>query len=605
MKNKIISAKKFTLDIDKIYKNDFNLIKIIAQTKKMRHNNKTLEAHKNNLKELMTEINSEYILNNNTSRKNLSENNNNFHNEYELFNKRASKKETKVIFKDLIKLYKSKGYRIPNFSINTHNLFKINPLLEMDIDNISNGLLGNQIEKKNNDSEKVLQYLKKLGIILSEKMSTNDINLQKAIMKKFMLPKFKDVNNEEEIQILKKNIEIITNLINTNALSKLDDNKQKRYKNFSRQNSYVSMNYNSKKRTYILNKDKKKKTTRSRRSSLYNNNNRTLKIGTIKVNKNEFQDIRNSNDSSISSKSIKSNSNYINKKISNDKSSESLYKIFNFTNYANMNPSKIFPKTPKVLNIPIIKFQRNNNKKETEGSTMTFIDKNQILNLANNLSCKQNNVLNIKPINSNSFKSCNQVIFNYKSQKTPKSQFKINLASTKKNKNKRYPFFIKTQSNTESITNSNFSEELFFDSKSPRDINKNKCSINNRQKNDSNNNYPYTSKKEFINFAFNRFTKKNINDAEKYIKNYLNKVKGYDNEKVERIIKGIYNKNIKNNIKELEKQITDNDLYSKTERLYLNSHSIKRIKPLLNSMEERNKKIQRLEKILTDAVSSK
>ena len=101
MKNKIISAKKLTLDIDKIYKNDFNLIKIIAQTKKMRHNNKTLEAHKNNLKELMTEINSEYILNNNTSRKNLSENNNNFHNEYELFNKRASKKETKVIFKDL------------------------------------------------------------------------------------------------------------------------------------------------------------------------------------------------------------------------------------------------------------------------------------------------------------------------------------------------------------------------------------------------------------------------------------------------------------------------------------------------------------------------
>jgi hypothetical protein len=270
-----------------------------------------------------------------------------------------------------------------------------------------------------------------------------------------------------------------------------------------------------------------------------------------------------------------------------------------------MNPSKIFPKTPKVLNIPIIKFQRNNNKKETEGSTMTFIDKNQILNLANNLSCKQNNVLNIKPINSNSFKSCNQVIFNYKSQKTPKSQFKINLGSNKKNKNKRYPFFIKTQSNTESITNSNFSEELFFDSKSPRDINKNKCSINNRQKNDSNNNYPYTSKKEFINFAFNRFTKKNINDAEKYIKNYLNKVKGYDNEKVEHIIKGIYNKNIKNNIKELEKQITDNDLYYKTERLYLNCHQIKRIKPLLNIMGERDKMIFSLEKNLTNAVSNK
>ena len=227
MNKKLIDAKKFTLDIDKIYKNDFNLIKTIAQTKKMRHNNKTLEVRKNNLKELMVEINKEYQLNNNPTRRSLHDSNNNFHNEYELFNKRTNQKDTKIIFKDLVKLYKSKGYRIPNFSIKNHNLFKINPLLEANTDMISNGLLENQMSKKSDDSEKIIKYLKKLGIILSGKMS-NDSNLQKNLMKKFNLPKFKVIiNDEDSVEDLKKKIEILTNLINTNALAKLDEKKKK------------------------------------------------------------------------------------------------------------------------------------------------------------------------------------------------------------------------------------------------------------------------------------------------------------------------------------------------------------------------------------------
>ena len=599
MQKKIINRKKFTLDIDKIYKNDFNLIRTIAQTKKMRHNNKSLEVRKNNLKELITEINNEYKLNNNniSSRKNLNENNSNFITEYEMFNKKSNRKETKDIFKDLIKLYKSKGYRIPNFSINKHNLFKINPLLESNIDIISNGLLENQISQKKDDSEKILQYLKKIGIILSEKMSSSDGNLQKSLMKKFNLPKYKvNFNEEDTVENLKKTIEIITKLINNNALSKLD-HKNRRIKNISRQNSYISVNYNSNKRVYLLNKENKEV---SRRPS--QNSNRVIKNGTFKENKNLLQETRNSNNSSLSNNSLKSNNNF-NKKLSNDKSSESIYKIFNFSNYINSNPGINFPKTPKVLNIPVIKFLKNNDKNELDGRNKTSIDKNQILNLANSLSCKQNNILNIN--GSNSLKSTTHNIFNYKSQKTKNTKLKINLGTTPKNKNKRYPFFIKTQSNNESNNNSIYSEELLLDLKSPRDINNNN-SIKDKLKNDSyNNNYPYTNKNEFINFAFNRFTKKNMNDAEKYIKNYLNKVKGYDNEKVDNFVKGIYDKNIKNNIKELEKHVKENDLYSKSERLYLNTQSFKRIKPILNSMGERDKTIQRLEKILTDAVSNK
>ena len=52
-------------------------------------------------------------------------------------------------------------------------------------------------------------------------------------------------------------------------------------------------------------------------------------------------------------------------------------------------------------------------------------------------------------------------------------------------------------------------------------------------------------------------------------------------------------------------QVNCNDLYCKTERLYINSHLIQRIKPLLNTMGKRDKMINRLEKKLTNAVSTK
>ena len=593
MDKKIINEKKFTLNIDKIYKNDFNLLKTIAQTKKMRHNNKSLENRKQNLKDLMIEINNEYLLNNNPSRKNLRESNETFLNEYELFNKRTNKKDTKVIFKDLVKLYKSKGYRIPNFSITSHNLFKVNPLLEVNTDMISNGLLENQMTKKNDDSEKTVRYLKKLGLILSGRMST-DPNLKKDLMKKFNLPKFKITMNEEDsVENLKKKIEILTNLINTNALAKLDEHKKRKFTNFSRQSSYVSLTYKSNKRLN-LNKDKN---SMSRRPSNFNK--RALKMGTGRES-NNYPERRNSNDSMISNVSIITNANLFNKKLNNkEKSSESIKRVFTIN--GNIGQGLNFSKTPTNLNIPLINFHRINTKKDTYYSTVSNkekIDKN-VLNLVTNLTSKKSNVININRIKS----SINNKIFNNKIHINNKIKM-MTVGSIPKNKKNKYHFFIKTQSNNES-NNSNLSEEFYSDFKSTREGNKNNTSIKDKKKNESYSSYPYTNRNEFINFAFNRFTKRNINNAEKYIKNYLNKVKGYDNEKIESFVNDIYDKNIKSNIKELEKQITDNDLYSKTERLYLNSHLIKRIKPLLNTMGERDKMIQRLEKNLTDAVNSK
>lgn len=586
MSKKFIDARRRTINIDKIYKDDFNLMKTIAQTKKMRHNNKTLEIRKNNLKNLMIEINNEYQLTNNSSRKNLQESNLNFHNEYELFNKRTNRKDTKLVFKDLVKLYKSKGYRIPNFSIQSHNLFKINPLLEANTEMISNGLLESQMSKKTDDSEKIVKYLKKLGIILSDKMS-NDSDLQKDLMKKFILPKVKSlVNDEDTIEGLKKKIELLKELINTNALSKLEENKNKKCSNVSRQNSFLSLNYISNKKIGF-NKERK---SISRRPS--NHNNHKLLMGSGKEKLNFFQEGKNSNDSSASNRSYRSNNYKIIKKKSKDKSSHSLTK-YNFTSFLGSKASK----TPKGLNIPVIDMKKVK-KRDSNGSIMSILEQRQSISVLKNLSSKQNMILKIN--SRDSLNKNNNQIFSYKSSTHNNTFFKRSNFNSK-NQSNRYPFFIKTQSNNES-NNSNFSEELLLEGKTPKD----KLFLSSREKKKEDSiHYPYTSRNEFINFAFNKFAKRKISNAEIYIKNYLNKVKGYDNEKVEIFVNDIYDKNIKNNIKELEKQITDNDLYSKTERLYLNSHLIKRIKPLLNTMGEKDKTIYRLEKNLTDAVTNK
>ena len=103
--------------------------------------------------------------------------------------------------------------------MNDHNLFKINPLLEENTEMISKGLLEQQISKKNSDSDKIVKYLEKLGIILSSKMSKDSQNIRRSLMKKFNIPKFKVIlNDEDSITTLKEKIQILKDLINSNAL---------------------------------------------------------------------------------------------------------------------------------------------------------------------------------------------------------------------------------------------------------------------------------------------------------------------------------------------------------------------------------------------------
>lgn len=551
MKKKEINKKKLIIDLEKQYEDDYKLMQVMSQTKEVRHNTTSLTKSTNTLKNLMIKIHDEQEQRNNKTGKALHLSNEAFKNEYNMFNKRKNKKDTKTVFKELVKLYKLKGYRIPNFSINEHNLFKINPLLEANTEAISNGFIANQILKKNNASEKTVNYLKKLGGLLSEKLTNENI---KNDFKKINIAKFKNINEEDSVEELKKQIEILLNLINTNALDKLDEPKKTFYKSNSRQNSFRSYKYKSSKKLISLTN---KKYTISRRNSPMSNK---------KVNK--FYERKMSTESSVTSGSY-----YHKKKSQNRKISQKISNILNF----NINiPGEKSTKTPKDIKIPILNLNKINKKNEEN-----------ILEL----SSRNNNNITPKKIKFSSEKINNIFINELKSLKTPRKnkitwtrktikEMEENLLPIPSNGRHRHLSTVKNFFNNDS----SISDEYNISTSKRKSI------------------YPYTSRNEFIDYTYNKLTKKGFDNCENYVKTYLNKVKGFNDEKINNFFKSIYERNIKNNLDDLENKITENDIYYKTERLYLSNHLIKRIFPTLKSMNEKDKLILKLEKNLAHSI---
>ena len=551
MKKKEINKKKLIIDLEKQYEDDYKLMQVMSQTKEVRHNTTSLTKSTNTLKNLMIKIHDEQEQRNNKTGKALHLSNEAFKNEYNMFNKRKNKKDTKTVFKELVKLYKLKGYRIPNFSINEHNLFKINPLLEANTEAISNGFIANQILKKNNASEKTVNYLKKLGCLLSEKLTNENI---KNDFKKINIAKFKNINEEDSVEELKKQIEILLNLINTNALDKLDEPKKTFYKSNSRQNSFRSYKYKSSKKLISLTN---KKYTISRRNSPMSNK---------KVNK--FYERKMSTESSVTSGSY-----YHKKKSQNSKISQKISNILNF----NINiPGEKSTKTPKDIKIPILNLNKINKKNEEN-----------ILEL----SSRNNNNITPKKIKFSSEKINSIFINELKSLKTPRKnkitwtrktikEMEENLLPIPSNGRHRHLSTVKNFFNNDS----SISDEYNISTSKRKSI------------------YPYTSRNEFIDYTYNKLTKKGFDNCENYVKTYLNKVKGFNDEKINNFFKSIYERNIKNNLDDLENKITENDIYYKTERLYLSNHLIKRIFPTLKSMNEKDKLILKLEKNLAHSI---
>ena len=559
MKKREINKDKLFINLKKKYEGDYKLMQVISQTKEVTQNNNSLNKRTRNLKNLLTKLNDENDLSNDQIGKALRLSNQTFHNEYNMFNKKKNKIDTKTIFIDLIKLYKSKGYRIPNFSINEHNLFKINPLLEANTTAISNGFIANQILKKNDESEKIISYLRKLGSLLSDKITNEEI---KNDFKKINIGKFKSINGEDSVEEIKKQIEILTNLINTNALDKLDEPKTINYKSHSKKNSLNSNRYKSSQKLISLTN---KKFALSRRNSQMS----------IKKD-NTFYERRFSTESSVTSGS------YYNKKKSQiRKTSQNILNIFNYNIKIH---GKKASKTPKDIKIPSLNLKKINQKNEE-----------------NILALSSRNNINITPrkIKFSSQKINNLFINELKSFKVPrKNKLNWTRKTIKEMKDNLMPLSPWGGGHRHLSTLKNY-----FDNDSS--LSDEYIEPNHQTNSKKKSTYPYTNRNEFVNYAFNKFSKKGINNCENYVKTYLNRVKGFNDDKVQNFFTHIYDRNIKYNLKELEIKITENNIHDKTERLYLSNHLIKRILPTLKNMNEKDKLILKLEKNFANTVINK
>ena len=548
------------------YKKDINYKKLMVQMNHKAENEKSILDKKNDLKKSLQIINNEIHFTNEPIIKSLHESNINFKNEYKLFNKKTHKKETKEIFKDLVKLYQHKGYHIPNFSINDHNLFKINPLIEENPEKMSIGILENQMGKKRHkdNSEKVMEYLKKLSRIISEKMSLES-ETQRNLFEKFTIPKLKvKASDEDDIEILKKKIEIINNLINTDSLSKLDDKSVKNLNYFHRDSIKSSHNLRLFLKNNVLSNKQKDKLFQRRLSNF------SVNFSPFDKNENNIKEKNSSNKErklSINTNdiSILSNKNTtlnITQNQSSLNNNKSIYKI--------LQPRK------KTFNIDITKINDNFKNKSSDKKNNSYRSSMTINHGKTRLDMSQ--------------------------KKSPLSKIQKNkkqLATTKNAHFGKFPLFIKTQ--TKDYEKNDYSDEYAL--LSPSTNNKNRFCLKHRKT--SSYNFPY-SEKEYINYAFEKLrTRKNLKKAETMIKNYLNKAKGYDNEKTEDTIKEIYSKSFKNNVLDLKLQILHKDICAKTERLYVNNHIIKRIKPVLDNMFKKDTIIERFDKSFTNVVSCK
>ena len=109
----------------------------------------------------------------------------------------------------------------------------------------------------------------------------------------------------------------------------------------------------------------------------------------------------------------------------------------------------------------------------------------------------------------------------------------------------------------------------------------------------------YKSQDDYLQKLYKMIKRGNLKKNEELIRKYLNDIKHLKKDESDMLISHYSYKNMKNNITELKEKIGLDNLGKKTERLYLNNHSIKRVLPLLKSMKEQQINITRFEKIIS------
>ena len=498
------------------------------------------------------------------------------------------------LFQDLSQNYYSKENRIPNVYI---NLFKINPLLDNNINKIylSNLSLlnGKKVSKRKLlNSNKAIKYMKKLKNMISPEKDNEEEkrkNMPPNLIKQKLITKHIKIKekNKKQQKILTHSIKNLLKMINNNNLNSLEEQSNPRTRNKSEiinkkeKEIYYDKLYNTNIidiKSQIKNEKQWSNYKYNKLTTFYDSdssiNKRSINQNTtINIINNFYLDINKNNEYDLSYR--KKNKTFYSKKIKIPKLNGLFSIESNTINLNNNKENELYIKTERkeaegnkyILNTPKIIKNQSSSHEKSNNNTKAFslsIENSSLSNRTKfeNSKTKESSIQKIKEFTINSYKSKYINKFNQSNG--------IKSCYTSSNKLK-----------TELISKTDKKIPLEFKITSPKRL----FNID-------------EDKEKYIHNIYKSLNFGNLGNVEKDIKLYLSKIKKLDENEIKEIIDKYKSKNIKLNIQEMNKLIEEKDISNKIFRLYLNNNDYNRIEPLIKAINEKDKKIMKFDKII-------
>ena len=156
----ILNSKR--VDLKEAYKSDLYLQKLLLDADHSYRRNKPVRVNRKKIIKILTTMKKDILFEKDPKISIIKNENDTFKDKYNDL-KKNNKNISEPNFDNLKDEYLKNGYKIPKFSPEKNNLFKINPLIEENNTNLINGLRLNFIEKGNiNIAFKSMNYLNRL-----------------------------------------------------------------------------------------------------------------------------------------------------------------------------------------------------------------------------------------------------------------------------------------------------------------------------------------------------------------------------------------------------------------------------------------------------------
>ena len=521
---KLYKKKYKSANIIKRFENDDYLIETLKKNSISKNDNKILQEKKE-IKNLISYIYKKILFENDPKINKIKEENNEFKKEFKIILENLEK-SSNIKFKNLIKEYYKRGYKIPNIS-HKDNLFKKNVLIEKDNDRIELLLkedIKNEYPKK---ATRTMNYLGKIKYLI--KYILNKDCEEKEDISKIYIPKNRQsfhINESDED--LKKSIEKLKLLIKTLPLM----NKEKKVNLYDKKKlSFISSKniFNSK--SILSNKD----------YSILKNNSNSNSIKTKKsvvFTDSAFTTIDKNNDRS-NFLTFRTKSNISNKSY---KSSNSSKDIVNKTNKTKQKEFLFFSDSDNQNNLDIISNKNSKHLINLKAKNILINIKENNLNTINNEDKDKESFLYNKNFNTIDLYNKNNLNKLYNNNKVYSNTYTYPFAMSLKKTLK-----VDKKSKIQKIKNiqklNRFIRSSFFLSKNKKlkedlldktPIKKRNFSrnINNKIFNIKNSDKPVTTNRindktqdEYLQYTYKRLRYGNFKKIEKIIRKYLKEIK--------------------------------------------------------------------------------